>query len=488
MSSNSLANNNAVRLGAAALVGGLVVYLIWSSTSSSSTPRPPPSSSPTTSRASSTKTTTTTTTTTATTSGSAASSSEIEEKSSSKSSDSSDQVESRSRQSVDIERSVVHKSGSTLATALTIPEGEEEEEEEKEEEKEEEEEEDDDDDDVVVVERSIDRETIAQDIQHSKKETESIQGKEVDVSDISESKIVPELLPQPSTVSFEENNQGSIEVSENVKSEAKENQVYQAHNTEQPIKDWVQVDEVIKEEARENEFGTSTVQTSNVVQHEEEVEESSESTEERSATIPSSSSNTEVSIIAASSESVLPATVDVDHVEDTQTNETAKSRTSLNTNAAVFTPSWMPAPPADPESQSLVMETDPSYEWSSSFNNGESMSQSQFYEQASLLENGRVKMKSRCRFWPNCTNKACKFTHPTLYCRDPENCTFGSRCNFIHPKDLTRKPSKSGSKLTLSRKESRRQYQTSNDSMSSSIESLDFSAPQTVPVTNGGHS
>ncbi|KAF9214794.1 hypothetical protein BGZ59_002967 [Podila verticillata] len=49
-----------------------------------------------------------------------------------------------------------------------------------------------------------------------------------------------------------------------------------------------------------------------------------------------------------------------------------------------------------------------------------------------------AKMKSRCRFWPKCTNKSCKFVHPTVYCRDPANCTFGERCVFIHPSDVVR--------------------------------------------------
>ncbi|KAG0251939.1 hypothetical protein BG011_007304 [Mortierella polycephala] len=53
-----------------------------------------------------------------------------------------------------------------------------------------------------------------------------------------------------------------------------------------------------------------------------------------------------------------------------------------------------------------------------------------------------LKVKSRCRFWPNCTNKSCKFTHPSQPCRDPANCTFGDRCNFIHPNDASPRPKK----------------------------------------------
>ncbi|KAF9413090.1 hypothetical protein BGZ76_005090 [Entomortierella beljakovae] len=46
-----------------------------------------------------------------------------------------------------------------------------------------------------------------------------------------------------------------------------------------------------------------------------------------------------------------------------------------------------------------------------------------------------TKLKSRCHYWPNCTNKACKYTHPAQPCRDGDQCRFGERCIFIHPKD-----------------------------------------------------
>ncbi|KAI9269737.1 hypothetical protein EDC94DRAFT_656770 [Helicostylum pulchrum] len=55
------------------------------------------------------------------------------------------------------------------------------------------------------------------------------------------------------------------------------------------------------------------------------------------------------------------------------------------------------------------------------------------------------KMKNRCDYWPNCTNKHCKFSHPTSPCRVGDDCPFGNRCSFIHPKDLVNPPKKHSS-------------------------------------------
>ncbi|KAF9151792.1 hypothetical protein BGX21_003457 [Mortierella sp. AD011] len=57
-----------------------------------------------------------------------------------------------------------------------------------------------------------------------------------------------------------------------------------------------------------------------------------------------------------------------------------------------------------------------------------------------------TKLKSRCHYWPNCTNKACKYTHPSQPCRDGDNCRFADRCIFIHPKDQTTPRAKKGPK------------------------------------------
>ncbi|KAF9993509.1 hypothetical protein BGZ80_002292 [Entomortierella chlamydospora] len=498
MSGNSLANNNAVRLGAAALVGGLVVYLIWSATSSSSTPRSPPTSP------SSTLTTTTTTTTTTT------SSSKAGKKSTSKRSESkSEEEEKRQRQSVDIDRTEVPKAIEPPTTIPSVPEDREEKGE--------------DEDDVVVVDKSVVEdltESFVLVAEHSHKEIETTE----EVKTIS----VKELSTQ-STASFVEEKQEIHEHLENqhvetteVAVEATEEQVEtkeQVEEPEVPVEEAeatveepeapvenqptvipTQVEEEIKEEILEREIETPAVYNSLISQSDEfehveeeektiEQEETMERVEEAIATSdsPFSYSNVETSRTTTSSamslESVVMPTV----------IETSSARTShhaLNTKAAIFTPSWMPvathAASFDSRSSFLAAPTqDLSYQWALNGSVPMAQSQPQLNENVQQ-ENGRVKMKSRCRFWPNCTNKACKFTHPSLPCRDPDNCTFGDRCNFIHPKDLNRKPSRSGNKSNPSRKESRRQNQSGAiGSMASSIDSLGLSASGTTAVGNG---
>ncbi|KAI8074184.1 hypothetical protein BC940DRAFT_290235 [Gongronella butleri] len=43
--------------------------------------------------------------------------------------------------------------------------------------------------------------------------------------------------------------------------------------------------------------------------------------------------------------------------------------------------------------------------------------------------------KSRCEFWPGCTNKKCKYHHPVMNCRNGDQCAFGKKCAFLHPSD-----------------------------------------------------
>ncbi|ORX62716.1 hypothetical protein DM01DRAFT_1330842 [Hesseltinella vesiculosa] len=43
--------------------------------------------------------------------------------------------------------------------------------------------------------------------------------------------------------------------------------------------------------------------------------------------------------------------------------------------------------------------------------------------------------KSRCEFWPGCTNNHCKYYHPFLNCRNGDHCSFGKKCTFLHPSD-----------------------------------------------------
>ncbi|KAI9265159.1 hypothetical protein BDA99DRAFT_507908 [Phascolomyces articulosus] len=44
-------------------------------------------------------------------------------------------------------------------------------------------------------------------------------------------------------------------------------------------------------------------------------------------------------------------------------------------------------------------------------------------------------MKSRCDYWPTCSNRNCKFRHPVKPCRAGDECSFGNRCMFLHPRD-----------------------------------------------------
>ncbi|KAI1315493.1 hypothetical protein EDD11_000726 [Mortierella claussenii] len=82
----------------------------------------------------------------------------------------------------------------------------------------------------------------------------------------------------------------------------------------------------------------------------------------------------------------------------------------LNARAQEFKPSWLA-----PTQQTLAARLAPA--------------------QVAPAKQG-TKIMSRCHYWPNCTNKACKYTHPSQPCRDADNCRFGDRCVFMHPKDL----------------------------------------------------
>ncbi|KAI8642851.1 hypothetical protein BD408DRAFT_415720 [Parasitella parasitica] len=44
--------------------------------------------------------------------------------------------------------------------------------------------------------------------------------------------------------------------------------------------------------------------------------------------------------------------------------------------------------------------------------------------------------KSRCVHWPYCTNNHCKYSHPIKECRMGEQCFYRDRCMFLHPSDF----------------------------------------------------
>ncbi|KAJ2452975.1 hypothetical protein EV183_002560 [Coemansia sp. RSA 2336] len=45
-------------------------------------------------------------------------------------------------------------------------------------------------------------------------------------------------------------------------------------------------------------------------------------------------------------------------------------------------------------------------------------------------------VKRRCRFWPKCTNRNCKYVHPSQPCQADPQCSFGNSCIFVHPVDM----------------------------------------------------
>jgi hypothetical protein len=47
--------------------------------------------------------------------------------------------------------------------------------------------------------------------------------------------------------------------------------------------------------------------------------------------------------------------------------------------------------------------------------------------------NQTKQIKSKCRYWPLCKTKNCRFVHPTKTCPKFPNCWFGDNCLDIHP-------------------------------------------------------
>ncbi|KAJ2396513.1 hypothetical protein GGI05_001082 [Coemansia sp. RSA 2603] len=45
-------------------------------------------------------------------------------------------------------------------------------------------------------------------------------------------------------------------------------------------------------------------------------------------------------------------------------------------------------------------------------------------------------IKRRCRFWPSCSNRNCKYVHPSQTCRMYPECAFDTACIYIHPSDV----------------------------------------------------
>ncbi|KAL1923850.1 uncharacterized protein VTP21DRAFT_8830 [Calcarisporiella thermophila] len=93
------------------------------------------------------------------------------------------------------------------------------------------------------------------------------------------------------------------------------------------------------------------------------------------------------------------STDNVVSVIEYNTDSSAYRGAPLNVNAPVFVPVFATADP--PKPQSIPLQS-------------------------------KVKLQ-RCRFFPRCTNKNCKFIHPSKPCRYYPNCVWGDRCIYLHP-------------------------------------------------------
>jgi len=194
----------------------------------------------------------------------------------------------------------------------------------------------------------------------------------------------------------------------------------------------VQEDEELEQHAQDTDVGTDTPTT--LVGDESDLAHTHNDT----------TSHAQEDKLAADKAKSLTSVV-ADKAQTLQEVSREAQHTELNAKAPVFQPTWMMqngnSAPAQTFSTPARFSVDVSRQ------NLQQTIQQQYQHSPQLLQQQQqqspgqaVKIKARCRFWPNCTNKSCKFTHPSLPCRDPDNCSFGDRCNFIHPKDLIPRP------------------------------------------------
>ncbi|KAJ2961367.1 hypothetical protein NQZ79_g3342 [Umbelopsis isabellina] len=52
-----------------------------------------------------------------------------------------------------------------------------------------------------------------------------------------------------------------------------------------------------------------------------------------------------------------------------------------------------------------------------------------------MIGNEFVKVYTRCRYWPRCSNRKCKFVHPVYECKLDKNCPYDTLCAFRHSTD-----------------------------------------------------
>ncbi|KAI8580907.1 hypothetical protein K450DRAFT_198241 [Umbelopsis ramanniana AG] len=52
-----------------------------------------------------------------------------------------------------------------------------------------------------------------------------------------------------------------------------------------------------------------------------------------------------------------------------------------------------------------------------------------------MIGNEFVKVYTRCRYWPRCSNRKCKFVHPVYDCKFDKDCPYDTLCAFRHTSD-----------------------------------------------------
>lgn len=52
-----------------------------------------------------------------------------------------------------------------------------------------------------------------------------------------------------------------------------------------------------------------------------------------------------------------------------------------------------------------------------------------------MIGNEFVKVYTRCRYWPRCSNRKCKFVHPVYDCKFDKDCPYDTLCAFRHSSD-----------------------------------------------------
>ncbi|KAG2177351.1 hypothetical protein INT43_008008 [Umbelopsis isabellina] len=52
-----------------------------------------------------------------------------------------------------------------------------------------------------------------------------------------------------------------------------------------------------------------------------------------------------------------------------------------------------------------------------------------------MIGNEFVKVYTRCRYWPRCSNRKCKFVHPVYECKLDKDCPYDTLCAFRHSTD-----------------------------------------------------